>query len=444
MANRENRADELAAWVHETVGVPVEVVRLPGGGSHEAWSARSADGGRWFIRADSGPPPHGKHYTLRREAAFYRAARAAGVPCPRVLAVHPDLEMVLLEHAEGDAAFARLEPAAQSRIMDDFAPLLARLHAADPADLDLDVDPAWTIADHTRRELDIWQSRLDGADQAHPFLSACFMWLRDHNHEVGGRPSMVQGDTGPGNFLHDGNRVTAFLDFELAHLGDPMTDLAWVGTRNAQEPVPDFAHFLDTYADAAGVEPDPDRLRFHALFAELRIAVMGATRAGSTDADLGAQIIFGALHYRLTVEAMAAAAGCDMPETRLPPAADTDQTRYFDGSLHQLREIVAPAIQDPFAARRLKNMARVFKYLREVDRVGGAHEDDELADMAVLLGATPDTIEEGRRELDRLVRRGELDAVALLPYAAARSARTHQLAGSAMGALANRHLPDFG
>ncbi len=41
------------------------------------------------------------------------------------------------------------------------------------------------------------------------------------------RTVVCHGDVGPGNFLHDGARVTALLDWEFAHLGDPMDDLAW-------------------------------------------------------------------------------------------------------------------------------------------------------------------------------------------------------------------------
>ena len=99
------------------------------------------------------------------------------------------------------------------------------------------------------------------------------------------RPALVRGAAGPVNSLPAGDRGTAVLDFELAHLGDPMEDLAWVGTRHAQEPLPDFDRLLRGYAAAAGREPDPERIRFHAVFAELRIAVLAAT--GADDADEG-------------------------------------------------------------------------------------------------------------------------------------------------------------
>jgi aminoglycoside phosphotransferase (APT) family kinase protein len=446
LSREATRTEILAQWVADLTGcTEVALTRLPGGGRHEAWSATAAGGGEWFLRADAGLPGGNEHYTLRREADFYRAAHQTGIPCPAVLGVHPDLEAVLLEHRAGDAAFARLDEVSQNSIVDDLAPILARMHAADPTPLKL--GPVKSIAEHTVEELDIWQRRLDGGQDSHPFLTACFSWLRANNPNVAGQPSLVQGDTGPGNLLHDGAKVTAVLDFELAHIGDPMTDLSWVATRNAQEPVPDFDRFLAGYEAASGATPDPSRLRFHALFAELRIACLGADRVaegGGLMNDLGAQIIYSALHFRLTVEALAAATGNPMPETELPTANDTSQTRYYDGALLQMREIISPEVSDPFASRRLKNMARIFKYLREADRVGAAHDELECDDAEELLGARPPTVAAARSALDELVRSGELNAVDLLPYAAGRSARMHQLAGPAMGALATRHLPNFG
>jgi hypothetical protein len=276
-------------------------------------------------------------------------------------------------------------------------------------------------------------------------LSVCFVWLRDHLPATGeARPSLVQGDTGPGNFLHDGRRVTAFLDFELAHLGDPMEDLAWVATRNAQEPVPDFERFLARYADASGAPIDRARIRYHLLFAELRIAVLGAERLArdvDLEAEHGNQLIYGALHRRLTVEALAAAIGVEFPAVSLPPLADTADTRFYDGAAHQIRHVIGPSVTDPYASRRLKSLARVLKYLREVDRAGAGHVTAELDDLAKVLGRRPATAAEGAADLLARVHAGDVGAVDLLAYAAAQVARRTQLVGPAMGVLATRHLP---
>jgi len=444
----EPRREELERWVATVVGVPaVDLKRRPGGGSHQAWDVLLAGEARWFLRADAIEPEPSKHYSLRREAEVYAAVNSIGLPSPRVLGVHDELEAVLLERSSGDASFARLDLAAQTEIIDDFAPWLARLHAADPTTLVLpSLVPASTIVEAVHHELDLWERRLDDSATPDPVLTACFHWLRDHVPDTGDTPpSLVQGDTGPGNFLHDGHRVTAILDFELGHLGDPMEDLAWVGTRNAQEPVPDFERFLERYAEAIGVAVDRDRIRYHALFAELRIATLGAERAG-TEPDLGAEygnrLIYGALHRRLTVEALATAMGIELPDVALPELADTDDTFYFDAALHQMRHSIGPAIDDPWADRLLKGLARVTKYLREVDRAGDRHERAELDDLERLLGDRPASVREGATALLKLVRARRLSAAELLPYAAGQVARMTQLVGPAMGRLATSHLPD--
>ena len=448
MSSGSDRLDDLSAWAAEVVGESIDAIaRRPGGGRHEAWDVRGAGGGTWFLRADSSPPDDFEHYTLRREAEIYGAVDELGIPTASIVGVHPVHEAVLMEYVPGTARIADLDRDAQIAIVDDFAPILARLHAADPSSMALpSLHPVRSIADHVVEELDIWERRLDSTGVPDPFLTACFAWLRDHVPDVPGPPSLVQGDTGPGNFLHDGTRVTAILDLELAHLGDPMEDLAWVGTRNSQEPVPDFERFLARYESAGGARFDLRRFRFHSLFAELRIAVLGAGRAGAVPhplADLGNGLIYGVLHRRLTVEALAVAAGVALPDSELAIATDTAATGAFDGVLAQLKTIVGPAVGEAYASQRLKSIARVIKYLREVDRVGDTHLEAELGDLEGLLGERPASAEDGRALLDRMVRSGAFTATDLLPMAAADAARRQQLAGPAMGVLASRHLPDL-
>ena len=50
------------------------------------------------------------------------------------------------------------------------------------------------------------------------------------------RVSLVQGDTGPVNFMFDGDRVSAVIDFEWGHYGDPMEDLGNICVREFWNP----------------------------------------------------------------------------------------------------------------------------------------------------------------------------------------------------------------
>ncbi|HEX4529614.1 MAG TPA: phosphotransferase family protein [Acidimicrobiia bacterium] len=439
----------MEAWLRECTGAgSVAVQRRPGGGRHQAWDVTltTADGttDRRFLRADAFRPGPHESYTLWREAEIYAALAGAGLPVPDILAVHPDHPAVLMAHAPGVARFHGLGPDAQLAILDELVDALVRMHRLDVATLQLPtLLPARSVADHVRDELDVWEGRLDQSGRAEPFLRACFAWLRAHVPAVDGPPSLVQGDTGPGNFLHDGEHLTALLDFELAHLGDPMEDLAWIGTRNAQEPVPDFDALLAAYARAGGVI-DRARIRYHFVFAELRIAVLAIERAGhapSADADVGSGLIYGTLHTRLTAEALAAATGTTLPAVPDDPTVDSEATPYFDAVLEQLRAVVVPAIDDPFASQRAKSAARVLKYLREVERAGAAPVVSELDELERVLGSRPATVDDGRRRLEDEVVAGRVDAVGLLPYAWARVQWEQRLRAGAMGVLATRHLP---
>lgn len=435
-------------WVASLIGATdLEMRAIPGGGRHEAWSVISGDR-RWFLRKDSHPAPDLEHYTLRREADIYAAAHRAGVPVPEVLGVHPDLEAVLLEHKPGSAGFAVLDDQAKSTVIASFAAVLAALHRTNVGDLSLDgITSGSTIVEAVNTELDIWERRIAASGGVDPFVWACLYWLRDNVPDTGAQTAvLVQGDTGPGNFLHDGRAVTALLDFELAHFGDPMEDIAWVGTRNAQEPVPDFYRFLDLYEHAGGHPRVPGRIRYHMAFAEFRICALGMSREGTRNdmAEHGNGLIYGTLHRRLTVESLAAAMGVEVAASPDMAAADTESTYLFDAILAQMAAAVVPALSEPLAVRRAKSLVRVVKHLRQRDRIGAeALRNAELDDLGNLLGQRPSSVSEGRRNLQDLVRGRALGAAEILPYAAAQVARDQQVCADAMGAFTGRHLPSL-
>ena len=95
-------------------------------------------------------------------------------------------------------------------------PILAAADRPDPAD-------CW------RRELDYWAAVIE-ADEQHPqpIVRAAIRRLRANPPPPAQRVSVVHGDYRAGNFLHDGaGKIVAILDWEMAHLGDPLEDLGW-------------------------------------------------------------------------------------------------------------------------------------------------------------------------------------------------------------------------
>jgi aminoglycoside phosphotransferase (APT) family kinase protein len=110
-----------------------------------------------------------------------------------------------------------------------------------------------------------------------PALAFVFDWLEDRL-PAPCQAVLVHGDLRLGNFLHDGEAVTLLLDWELAHFGDPVEDLAWMYRRlwSPQAFLP-LASALRLYAEGGGGRIEPDRLLWYRVFSEARHAVISLT-----------------------------------------------------------------------------------------------------------------------------------------------------------------------
>jgi aminoglycoside phosphotransferase (APT) family kinase protein len=79
------------------------------------------------------------------------------------------------------------------------------------------------------RELDYWESVIDkDAMLPQPIAKAAIRWLRRNPPPAAQKLALVHGDFRSGNFLYDTNGdIRGVLDWEMAHIGDPLEDLAW-------------------------------------------------------------------------------------------------------------------------------------------------------------------------------------------------------------------------
>jgi aminoglycoside phosphotransferase (APT) family kinase protein len=83
-------------------------------------------------------------------------------------------------------------------------------------------------------------------------IKDAFDWLEANVSRVGGRRALVHGDLGFHNFLVDGDNLTAILDWELAHYGNPAEDLGYM--RGDIERMLPWGDFMAAY-DKAGGQP---------------------------------------------------------------------------------------------------------------------------------------------------------------------------------------------
>jgi aminoglycoside phosphotransferase (APT) family kinase protein len=242
--------EELVDWIRDTTGaVDLQIERRSGGASREGYAVnvRTADGSErsLWLRADSGAGPQSDTlYALRREAAVYRALGDTPLRVARLVALHPRRDAFLLERIDGEGRFATIkDPAQQVAVATSFMEQMVTLHTIDPHTLDLpELGPPTRIRDHVHAELDEWDAQYRADDEPEPLLALALAWLRDRLPDDGDWPVvLVQGDTGPGNFMYRGNEVAAITDWELAHWGDLHDDLGWICVRDTQERFTDLA-----------------------------------------------------------------------------------------------------------------------------------------------------------------------------------------------------------
>ncbi len=247
--------------------------RLSGGASRQTWSFDlfdALDGStRPLILQQVRPGALGSTPTMEGEAGLVRAAGAAGVPVAAVVAATDDPDVlrgafVVTAHVAGETIARRIlrddaYAAARPRLVDQCARALAGIHGLDPADA-----PYLRPGD----QLDQLRDLLDILGQPHPAFELGLRWL-SANRPATGEPTVVHGDFRLGNLMVDGDGLAAVLDWELAHLGDPVEDLGWLcvrawrfGSALPVAGVGDRAELLDAYCQASGRQVDEADLRW--------------------------------------------------------------------------------------------------------------------------------------------------------------------------------------
>jgi aminoglycoside phosphotransferase (APT) family kinase protein len=441
----------LEAWVAETTGaVRLTVHRSVGGASRagHAIDAELPDGRvvELWPRSDPGfGPQSATLYSLPREAAVYRALGPTPMRVAALVAVHPDEPAFLMQRVAGASRFAQIaDPAEQLSVAQQFMEQLAVLHRLDPQTLDLpELGPPTTIGEHVVDEILEWETQYTNAGGGVPVITLAFAWLRQHRPDDGDWPIvLVQGDTGPGNFMYVAGDLVAITDWELAQWGDLHDDLAWILVRDTLERFPDLGQRLRDYEAASGFRIDPVRLGYFRVLAQLRatIGTLAGLRTHDARGEIAWQLIYNTLHTRVLGESLAEVTGVPVP----PPIPDDEaggpSAWIFDTALDDLRDVVVPALDDPFAATRAKGVARLLKYLRAVDGAGRVHDDTERAQLSALLGTDVVDLDAGRRALCDALEGGTVAPEQALPYCLDQAARDTSLMRSAMGALADRHV----
>jgi aminoglycoside phosphotransferase (APT) family kinase protein len=275
-------------WHAGAAGV-VAATKLSGGASQETWSFEIVHaGGNLGAILRRAPKGHGAAPTraagLAAEARLMQLAYDAGVPSPRVLHVlTPEDDLgtgFIMARVEGetiarkilrDAQFASARP----KLARQLGGIAATIHG-----LPRDKLPELRRLTATA-ELAELAREYRSLNWPKPVFELALRWLGDHDPGPSHQETLVHGDFRHGNLIIGPDGVRAVLDWELAHLGDPMEDLGWICVNSwrfgeIDKPVGGFGSREELFAgyEASGRKVDADRVMFYEVMGTLRWGVM--------------------------------------------------------------------------------------------------------------------------------------------------------------------------
>ena len=234
--------DRLERYLSRHWGEPVavrELSRIPGGASRETYRFDAEVGGKvrgMILRRD----PIGGLIDTDRQTEYLAYQSFHGVvPVPEPLVLEKqggalERPFFIMSRVDGGLvpSVMNLDPygAHAAAIGRELFAILGRIARRDPAELPIRARiEAPSPADCWREALDGWQKVIE-RDERHPqpIVRAAIRRLRRNPPKPAEKISVVHGDYRSGNFLHDGQgHILAVLDWEMAHLGDAIEDLAW-------------------------------------------------------------------------------------------------------------------------------------------------------------------------------------------------------------------------
>ncbi len=266
--------------------------RLTGGASLQTWAFDVEAGGSSYPlilrrRGDSGEAEvFETSLPLSVEARLLNTVADAGVAVARLVRDCPYEdglgEAYVVSRVAGDTLGRRIavnEAFAPARAVlgQQCGEALARIHAVEPASL----PPSLQVED-ARAVLDRYANIYRRSSGPRPVIEAALKWMYARLPDPVA-PGLVHGDFRNGNLMVDPKKgLTAVLDWELAHLGDPAEDLGWLCvnswrfgvTDRAVGGFADLATLLAAYAAAGGRDVSIERVRFWQAVGSFKWAVV--------------------------------------------------------------------------------------------------------------------------------------------------------------------------
>lgn len=279
----------LGKRLYPSLGAVSGLQRLSGGASQETWAfSFEGPGGPVPLILRRAPSARVSDLAagLETEAELLKLAHANGARVPNVRYVLTPADNCgrgfIMDRLEGetiprkilrDAAFA----GARTHLARDCGEALARIHRIEPSRL-----PDTLRAAPGSVRLAELNRTYANVGHPNPVFALALRWLAENMPKDPKELRLVHGDFRHGNLMIGPDGIRGVLDWELAHLGDPMEDLGWICVPSwrfgeIEKPVGGFGtheELFAAYEAAGGGAVDPARVRFWEVFGALQWGLM--------------------------------------------------------------------------------------------------------------------------------------------------------------------------
>jgi Phosphotransferase enzyme family len=431
----------LAAWVERVVGGRVVgLTRLARW--RPAWDLDVERDGRLL-------PLHARGerelrivmpYRIADEVATHELLEAHGVPVPHAYGLCDDPYALVMDRLRGDVDLSSVDDAARERVLDDYLGILARIYeiplatAAD-AGFELPGDSTATALGGYWRRLEALYDPLMQNLPPDPIAVFLRRWMRDNVPPDRHRAArFIPYDAF--QFMFDDARITGLLDFEHAHVGDPMMDLAALRVRDTIKSIGELSETAARYESITGIAIDHDVVEYHTvLYNAISVLSTGPPLAdplrGTDWLSYLAWYVNGA---RWAFETIAEIRGYQLDPVAIPEARPSRHAPALRHLVAGLRT-ASTAVDGNY---ELAGLGRVANHLKRVDEIGATLDAADLDDLGRVLGYRPDPAEADAELLHLVEHAGPDREEELVRILDARAQRIH-LAMASPKSLMLRH-----
>ena len=383
---------ELEHFVEQHVGSINSCRKAESGASRITWFIDAAQR-QCVLREDSGDGPVANTpLTLAREATVYRALANSNVRIPALIGEHKSA--LLVEKASGTPDLGGLDRQAKVRVLDDYVDALADLHRFDAAKGFDELHPPSSPAAAATAVLALWDGiHRTRVHRPSPLATFASRWLARHAPTNAERLVVCHGDVGPGNFLTDGTRVTALLDWEFVHIGDPMDDLAWLAFRghHMNDDIGDFDAQLARWQARTGFEVDRRRIAYYRVMVMYiwLVSCLAALDNGAKSQDRFTYLNLVTLMNVIMPCAMMTFEGREVPEVAVDLTPHDNELTEQLAALADLIALKWP--EDDSQGLYVGVMANQVQLLGQLEASIGQQNSEAVADLLGTAAGTPPT-----------------------------------------------------